>query len=87
MSDDIRRKKKKAGRKKEAKPAEAVVRKESEVIQENPSPDPSPEPDSRQEKQSVLGKTLFFSAILGETFSSGLWLSVSNAISLQEWWG
>ena len=67
MSDDIRRKKKKAGRKKEAKPAEAVVRKETEVIQENPSPDPSPEPDSRQEKQSVLGKTLFFSAILGET--------------------
>ena len=66
MSDDIRRKKKKAGRKKEAKPAEPVVRKESEVIQETPSSKSSPDPGESQEKQSVLSKALFFCSILGE---------------------
>ena len=76
MSDDIRRKKKKAGRKKEPRPAESVVRKESEVKQEeNTNPEPSPDPASGQEKQSLLSKTLFFSAILGETLISPIALS------------
>ena len=69
MSDDIRRKKKKAGRKKETKPAEPAVRKESEVIKETPSPDPTPVPDSSQEKKSVISKALFFCSILGETIA------------------
>jgi len=64
MSDDIRRKKKKAGRKKESKPAEPA-RKESEVIKETRSSDPSPDPGETQEKQSVVSKALFFCAILG----------------------
>ena len=67
MSDDIRRKKKKAGRKKETKPVEPAVRKESEVIEETPRPDPTPVPDSGQEKRSVLSKALFFCSILGWT--------------------
>ena len=76
MSDDIRRKKKKAGRKKEPRPAESVVRKECDVKQEeNTNPEPSPEPASGQEKQSLLSKTLFFSAILGETLISPIALS------------
>ena len=69
MSDDIRRKKKKAARKKETKPVEPV-RKESQVIKETGSSEPSPGPDGSQEKQSVLGKALFFSAILGERLLS-----------------
>ena len=80
MSDDLRRKKKKAGRKNvETKPAEAVRKEESEVIQqENTSPDPSPEPASGPEKPSVLSKTLFFSAILGETLPAVKRLSVCH---------
>ena len=67
MSDDIRRKKKKAAKKKvETKPAEPA-RKESEVIQETPSSKSSPDPGESQEKQSVLSKALFFCSILGET--------------------
>ena len=69
MSDDIRRKKKKAGRKKESKPAEPA-RKESEVIKETRSSDPSPDPGDSQEKQSVVSKALFFCAILGEIHSA-----------------
>ena len=84
MSDDIRRKKKKAGRKKESKPAEPHARKESEVIKETRSSDLSPDPGSSPEKQSVLGRALFLSAILGEILRSQIHRSVSRNVLLQD---
>ena len=78
MSDDIRRKKKKQGRRpkntdEKEKETAGRDKKEPEPVKEKSEPDPS----NKQEKQSVLFKALFFCGILGKILSG-----VSQSVKL-----
>ena len=81
MSDDIRRKKKKQGRR-----PKNTDEKEKEIAgRDKKEPEPvtvskeksEPDPSNKQEKQSVLFKALFFCGILGK-----IWSGVSQSVKL-----